>query len=240
MCLHAAAPLYVAGPECGAAAAEHWQGTKRYPYAPYQDRTLGDGILLTLNMPNHYWCVAPVLSVLPHCVTEGRACPQGLHALATSHLRQCCHHRMPPSCPWPHSMLPEIMLLTNELTAWTCRWVWVGVGVLFVYIIGLNFVIAACLAYLPRKRLWEYVKCCWCLEVVPASGLLYGGNLSRSCVTPKAGTALCHLWLAGGAFHTKLATCLPATARLSALWPGSNLPWLFVLAYGSLPLPEIG
>eukprot|EP00891_Asterochloris_glomerata_P005171 jgi/Astpho2/5171/Aster-04755 len=63
--------------------AEHWQGTKRYPYAPYQDRTLGDGILLTLNMPNHYW------------------------------------------------------------------WVWVGVGALFAYIIGLNFVIAACLAYLP-------------------------------------------------------------------------------------------
>ena len=29
-----------------------------------------------------------------------------------------------------------------------------GVGVLFAYVIGLNFVIAASLAYLPRKRLW--------------------------------------------------------------------------------------
>ena len=58
---HPAAPPHAAEPEGATAAAEHWQGTKRYPYAPYQDRTLGDGILLTLNMPNHYWCVAYML-----------------------------------------------------------------------------------------------------------------------------------------------------------------------------------
>lgn len=57
------------------------------------------------------------------------------------------------------------------MIAWTCRWVWVGVGALFAYIIGLNFVIAACLAYLPRKCLWLCMACStasawvWCLHL---------------------------------------------------------------------------
>ena len=32
----------------------HWQ-SKPYPYAPYSDRTLGDGILLSYNMSTEYW-----------------------------------------------------------------------------------------------------------------------------------------------------------------------------------------
>ena len=32
----------------------HWQN-KRYPYSPYQDRTLGDGILLSYDMSTEYW-----------------------------------------------------------------------------------------------------------------------------------------------------------------------------------------
>ena len=37
-------------------AAGHWQN-KPYPYAPYQDLTLGDGILTGLDMSNEYWWV---------------------------------------------------------------------------------------------------------------------------------------------------------------------------------------
>ena len=36
--------------------AGHWQN-KPYTYAPYQDLTLGDGILLGLDMENKYWWV---------------------------------------------------------------------------------------------------------------------------------------------------------------------------------------
>ena len=32
----------------------HWQN-KPYPYPPYQDRTLGDGILMSLDMHTDYW-----------------------------------------------------------------------------------------------------------------------------------------------------------------------------------------
>lgn len=36
--------------------AGHWQN-KPFPYAPYQDRTLGDGTLLGLDMStDYYWC----------------------------------------------------------------------------------------------------------------------------------------------------------------------------------------
>lgn len=41
---------------CKCGAAGHWQN-KPYPYAPYQDHTLGDGVLLSLNMSTkYYWC----------------------------------------------------------------------------------------------------------------------------------------------------------------------------------------
>lgn len=38
------------------AVTDHWQN-KPYPYAPYQDLTLGTGILTGLDMENEYWWV---------------------------------------------------------------------------------------------------------------------------------------------------------------------------------------
>ena len=89
---HPAAPPHAAE---HAAAAEHWQGTKRYPYAPYQDRTLGDGILLTLNMPNHYWCVAYMLFAA--CLTVSQRTDPALKG----------------PMPWPEVTCPNAAVMAN-------------------------------------------------------------------------------------------------------------------------------